>query len=88
VCLSRVAASVKQSDVRAGVSAVSLERYVASAKIKVRANNACSFEFSYPYLIQASSGDFHLLYTWNRVFIKHLRFNQAWLEKKLKEARP
>ena len=40
----------------------------------------CHFEFSYPFLIEARAGDFHLVYTWNRAFIKHVRFNRAWLE--------
>jgi predicted neuraminidase len=43
----------------------------------------CEFEFSYPYMIRSKDGDFHLLYTWNRCFIKHVQFNQAWLEKQL-----
>jgi predicted neuraminidase len=41
-------------------------------------------EFSYPFLIRASDGDFHLLYTWYRTHIKHVRFNRAWLEQKLR----
>ncbi len=40
----------------------------------------CHFEFSYPFLIETRAGDFHLVYTWNRAFIKHVRFNRAWLE--------
>jgi len=43
----------------------------------------CGFEFSYPYLIQAHNGDFHLVYTWNRSFIKHIRFNRGWLDRQL-----
>jgi len=45
----------------------------------------CGFEFSYPYLIQAHNGDFHLVYTWNRSFIKHVWFTQAWLDDQLKK---
>jgi predicted neuraminidase len=41
----------------------------------------CSWQYDYPYLIRAADGDFHLVYTWNRSFIRHLRFNEAWLEK-------
>lgn len=43
----------------------------------------CGFEFSYPYLIQTQSGDFHLVYTWNRSFIKHVRFTPAWLDQQI-----
>lgn len=46
----------------------------------------CHFEFSYPFLLRTSRGEFHLLYTWNRAYIKHVRFNQAWLEKHLARA--
>jgi predicted neuraminidase len=40
-------------------------------------------EFSYPSLIRTLNGDYHLLYTWHRNRIKHIQFNQAWLEQKL-----
>ncbi len=39
--------------------------------------------FSYPYVIRARSGDFHLLYTWNKKKVKHVRFNRSWLEQLL-----
>lgn len=61
--------------------------YVASAQQQVCPEHNCRFEFSYPYLIQARRGDFHLVYTWNRSFIKHVTFTQAWLDQRLKEAR-
>jgi predicted neuraminidase len=41
------------------------------------------FEFSYPHLVRTGSGDFHLVYDWNRTFIKHVWFNSAWLERAL-----
>ena len=37
-------------------------------------------EFSYPYLIQAARGEYHLVYTWNRARIRHIVFDDAWLE--------
>lgn len=37
-------------------------------------------EYSYPWILQQSSGDVHLLYTWGRSRIKHVVFNRAWLE--------
>ncbi|HEY6555067.1 MAG TPA: sialidase family protein [Vicinamibacteria bacterium] len=43
----------------------------------------CHFEFSYPFLLRTDRGEFHLLYTWNRAYIKHVRFNQAWLDQRL-----
>ena len=39
--------------------------------------------YSYPSLIQATNGDFHLVYSWNVKKIKHVHFNQAWLESKI-----
>ncbi|MDR1228573.1 MAG: exo-alpha-sialidase [Azoarcus sp.] len=43
----------------------------------------CAWQYDYPYLIRSAEGDFHLVYTWNRGFIRHLRFNRAWLEERL-----
>jgi predicted neuraminidase len=36
-------------------------------------------EYSYPYLARGNTGDYHLVYTWNRELIRYLRFNDAWL---------
>jgi predicted neuraminidase len=79
-CLHIVQGLLQNSDKRlAQAPAATLDAYLTSAKAKVRANGGCGFEFSYPYLIQAGNGDFHLTYTWNRVFIKHVTFDQGWL---------
>jgi predicted neuraminidase len=32
-------------------------------------------DFSYPFLMQASNGDVHLVYTWKRAAIRHVTFN-------------
>jgi len=37
-------------------------------------------EYSYPWIMQDRAGDVHVLYTWGRSHIKHVRFNRAWLE--------
>ena len=37
-------------------------------------------EYSYPYLIRASNGTIHLLYTWNRKRIRHVSFNDSWVD--------
>lgn len=39
--------------------------------------------YSYPSLIQTTNGDFHLVYSWNVKKIKHVHFNQAWLESQI-----
>jgi predicted neuraminidase len=63
----------------AGVYAKSAQRNKCEAE-------RCSFEFSYPYLIQTQSGDFHLVYTWNRSYIKHVQFTPAWLNQQMGKA--
>ncbi|MEI7843554.1 MAG: sialidase family protein [Gallionellaceae bacterium] len=62
-----------------------LEQSIESTRLTVCKEGKCRYEFSYPYLIQTQSGDFHLVYTWNRTFIKHLTFNQAWLDQQLEK---
>jgi predicted neuraminidase len=85
-CLHIVQGLLQNSDARlAQAPDAMLDEYVDSAKARVRADGGCGFEFSYPYLIQARNGDFHLTYTWNRVFIKHVAFDQAWLNRHLKK---
>lgn len=59
--------------------------YAKSAQKNKCEAQHCGFEFSYPYLIQTRSGDFHLVYTWNRSFIKHVRFTRAWLDQQMEE---
>ena len=60
--------------------------YARSAQRNKCDAQGCGFEFSYPYLIQAHNGDFHLVYTWNRSFIKHVRFTRAWLDRQLERS--
>jgi len=40
-------------------------------------------EFSYPYMMQDSRRQIHLVYTWNRKYIKHVVFNEGWINLKL-----
>jgi predicted neuraminidase len=54
--------------------------YAKSAQRTKCESSGCGFEFSYPYLIRTRDGEFHLVYTWNRSFIKHVHFNLAWLQ--------
>ena len=59
--------------------------YARSAQRNKCEEKRCDFEFSYPYLIQTKNGDFHLVYTWNRSFIKHVRFTRAWLDQHMED---
>jgi hypothetical protein len=61
-------------------------RYVTSSRRFMCWEPRCHFEFSYPSLVRTRGGEFHLLYTWNRAYIKHVRFNQAWLEGRMENA--
>ncbi len=81
--IKNVQALIPQSDSRA---AAQLAQYVESTRRTVCGNGKCRYEFSYPYLIQTQHGDFHLVYTWNRTFIKHLWFNQTWLDQRLEKS--
>lgn len=38
-------------------------------------------EYSYPSVIQAEDGKIHVIYTWNRVRIKHVVLDPAALER-------
>ncbi|MEE4659814.1 MAG: sialidase family protein [Halieaceae bacterium] len=46
-------------------------------------NGGVREEYSYPYLVRSANGDYHLIYTWRRTHMAHVRFNQAWLESQL-----
>ena len=43
-------------------------------------------EFSYPTIVQAADGMFHMVYTWKRKGIAHVQFNPAWVNRKLAQA--
>lgn len=62
--------------------------HVESVRRQVCPEHNCRSEFSYPYLIRTQGGDFHLVYTWNRSFIKHVTFTQAWLDQRMEKAAP
>lgn len=60
--------------------------YAISAQHHECEAQGCRYEFSYPYMIQAKNGDIHLVYTWNRSFIKHVEFTTAWLDQQMAKA--
>ena len=60
-----------------GVAENDARAYVASAMRQLCGPESCSQEFSYPYLLQGGDGYVHLIYTWHRTRIKHLRFDPS-----------
>ena len=51
---------------------------------RVCKTQGCEFEYEYPYFIRSPDGMYHLVYSWNNTFIKHVTFNDAWLSERLK----
>ncbi len=41
-------------------------------------------KYSYPYMIRSQDGLIHLVYTWHRKRIKHVVFNEAWINARMK----
>ena len=58
-----------------GGSPAQTQAYVASAKRQLCGADTCAQEFSYPYLLQSRDGYLHLVYTWHRSRIKHVRLD-------------
>ena len=58
-----------------GASATQVQADVDSAKRQLCGTDICAQEFSYPYLLQSRDGYLHLVYTWHRSRIKHVRLN-------------
>ena len=58
-----------------GASEAQAKAYVDSAKRQLCAADSCAQEFSYPYLLQSRDGYIHLVYTWHRTRIKHVRLD-------------
>ena len=44
--------------------------------------------FSYPFLLKTREGNFHLVYTWKRQYIRHVYFNNAALQQMLQLTGP
>ncbi|MES2944509.1 MAG: sialidase family protein [Pseudomonadota bacterium] len=59
----------------AGSNDEQVKAYVASARRQLCGAETCSQEFSYPYMLQSRDGYIHLVYTWHRTRIKHIRFD-------------
>ena len=42
--------------------------------------------FAYPFIIRARDGLYHVVYTYDRNRIKHVSFNEAWIEQRIGDA--
>lgn len=58
-----------------GANETQAQAYVTSAKRQLCGVESCAQEFSYPFLLQSRDGYLHLLYTWHRSRIKHVRLD-------------
>ena len=61
----------------AAASPSEVAAYVASAMRQLCHDQECAQEYSYPYLLQGRDGSLHLIYTWHRARIKHIRFDPS-----------
>jgi predicted neuraminidase len=55
-------------------------RRIAVLENRSRAESGATPEHSYPSLLRDGAGIFHEFYTWNRERIKHVAFDQRWLD--------
>ena len=58
-----------------GASEAQIRADLDSAKRQLCTADTCSQEFSYPFLLQSRDGYLHLVYTWHRSRIKHVRLD-------------
>ena len=59
---------------------VLLDEYMQLMEGRACRAGMCNFDYEYPYMIRSDDGNFHMVYSWNNSFIKHVTFNRAWLE--------
>lgn len=57
-------------------------QFLARVQTRMCAAQGCGFEYEYPYFTRDRAGTYHLVYSWNDMFIKHLAFNEAWLSER------
>ncbi|MEH6564510.1 MAG: sialidase family protein [Halopseudomonas sp.] len=60
-----------------------LDEFLTHLDQRVCALRGCDFEYEYPYFIKSADGIYHLVYSWNNTFIKHVSFNDSWLRAQL-----
>lgn len=64
-----------------GADPATADRMAAfSAQTRCFADASCDVEYSYPFLSQGDDGAILLSYTWNRSYVRWLRFDPSWLD--------
>ena len=58
-----------------GANPAQVQAYVASAMRQLCDDQECAQEYSYPFLLKGSDGSLHMIYTWHRTRIKHIRLD-------------
>ncbi|RMO68488.1 sialidase family protein [Pseudomonas syringae group genomosp. 3] len=59
------------------------QRFLSGLDRRVCKPSGCEFEYEYPYFSRSPDGMYHLVYSWNNTFIKHVSFNEAWLSERM-----
>ncbi|MGE8186847.1 sialidase family protein [Pseudomonas sp. NPDC086278] len=59
------------------------QRFLSNLDYRVCKPDGCEFEYEYPYFSRSPDGMYHVVYSWNNTFIKHVSFNDAWLAERL-----
>ncbi len=59
------------------------QRFLSNLDYRVCKPRGCDFEYEYPYFSRSPDGMYHVVYSWNNTFIKHVSFNEAWLAEHL-----
>lgn len=67
----------------AGMAHEGMDDMVNSLVRRICKYGTCDPTYDYPYVIRDTAGRYHLVYSWNHSFIKHVSFNDAWLEQQL-----
>ncbi|TRO41568.1 hypothetical protein EQ832_00710 [Pseudomonas sp. ALS1131] len=57
-------------------------RFLEQVTARMCSAEGCTFDYEYPYFTRDREGTYHLVYSWNDMFIKHLAFNEAWLSER------
>lgn len=80
-------ALVREIAADAGVAATEVARVAHAVRVAKCDGPRCDVEYSYPSLLRTRDARFLLVYTWNRVFVRWVRFDAAWLAQRIADAR-